>query len=230
MATVVAQCPSAMTSSKGLPQLRLWYLDHHFWRAECVRLCCFLGDVPLEDKRVGYNELYGSGMLTFGTFPALEVNGKSIAQTHAMAAFVGKLTGYYPSDPWLAAKVDEIFGGLTDATDLITGTMSIRSPNEKIRVRQQMCQQEGRLTMLLLGIENVLAQNGGNGLTAGDKLSVADLALWRAVNWMSCGTLDGISVNYISQCFPNLWKVHCNVEALPKVQEWKQKHPRHYHR
>jgi len=177
---------------------------------------------------VGYDELYGSGMLTFGTFPALEVDGKPIAQTHAMAAFVGKLSGFYPTDPWLQAKVDEIFGGLTDATDLITGTMSIRDPNQKVQARQQMCQQGGRLTMLLSGIENVLAQNGSNGLSAGDSLTVADFALWRAVNWISCGTLDGIETSYISQSFPNLWKLHCNVEQLPQVQAWKKQNPRHY--
>lgn len=224
----MAGAVTSETSRAAMPNLRLWYLDHHFWRAECVRLSCFIGGIPLEDKRVGYDELYGSGMLTFGTFPALEVNGRSIAQTHAMAAFVGKMTGHYPSDPWLAAKVDEIFGGLTDATDLITGTMGIRNPQQKIQTRQQMCSQEGRLTMLLSGVENVLAQNGGNGFTAGSSLTIADLALWRAVNWMSCGTLDGIPRDYISKSFPNLWKVHCNIEAQPKVQEWKRKNPHHY--
>jgi glutathione S-transferase len=211
-----------------MPNLRLWYLDHHFWRAECVRLCLFLGGVPFDDKRVGYDELYGSGMLTFGTFPSLEVNGRPIAQTHAMAAYAGKLTGMYPNDPWLAAKVDEIFGGLTDATELVTGTMGIRDPNQKIQTREQMCQRDGRLTMLLSGIESVIAQNGGNGYTAGDSITVADLALWRAVNWMSCGTLDGIRTDYISRHFPNLWNVHRQVEALPQVQEWKRRNPRHY--
>jgi glutathione S-transferase len=217
-------------SGTTVPNMKLWYLDHHFWRAECVRLCCFMGNLPLEDKRVGYDELYGSGMLTFGTFPALEVNGKSIAQTHAMAAFVGKLSGFYPTDLWLQAKVDEVFAGLTDATDLITGTMRIKDPNQKIQTRQQMCQKDGRLTMLLSGIESVLVQNGSNGLVAGNSLTVADLALWRAVDWMSCGTLDGIQRNYISQCFPNLWKVHSNLEQHQGVRAWKQQNPRHYRR
>jgi glutathione S-transferase len=218
----------AKLAKSSWPSLRLWYLDHHFWRAECVRLCLFMNNVPFEDRRVGYDELYGSGMLTFGTFPSLEVNGRAIAQTHAMAAYVGKLTGMYPSDPWLQAKVDEIFGGLTDATELITGTMSIRDPERKIQTRQQMCQRDGRLTMLLSGIESVLQQNGGNGLVAGDTITVADLALWRAVNWISCGTLDGIPTDYISRLFPNLWNCHCQLDRLPEVQEWKRRNPRHY--
>merc|ERR1719229_2125384 len=113
-------------SGSRFPHLRLWYLDHHFWRAECVRVCLFMHDVPFEDKRVGYDELYESGTLTFGTFPALEVDGRPIAQTHAIAVFAGKLAGLYPCDPWMQAKVDEIFAGLSDATNFITGTLSIR--------------------------------------------------------------------------------------------------------
>jgi glutathione S-transferase len=228
MASAYANGYANGATAQKMPQLRLWYLDHHFWRAECVRVCLFMSGVPFDDKRVGYDELYGSGMLTFGTFPALEVNGRPIAQTHAMAAYCGKLTGMYPQDPFLQAKVDEVFAALTDATDLITGTMRIRDPNQKIATRQQYIQQDGRLTMFLTGIESVLKENGGNGHVAGDSLTVADLALWRAVDWMSCGTLDGIPREYIAQCFPLLYKVHRQVDALPKVQEWKGRNPHHY--
>ena len=80
--------------------------------------------------------------------------------------------------------MDEVFGGLTDATDLITGTMRIRDPARKIATRQQLISDEGRLAMMLRGLESVLRQNGSNGLVAGDSLTVADLALWRAVDWM----------------------------------------------
>jgi len=222
--------PRGAGGGSQYPQLRLWYLDHHFWRAECVRICLYMNNVPFDDRRVGYDEMYDSGMLTFGTFPALEVDGKPIAQTHAMAAFCGKLTGMYPADMWLAAKVDEAFAALTDATDLVTGTMGIKDPQQKIRVRQQYCQSDGRLTMLLSGIESLLQQNGGNGVVAGSSLTVADLALWRAVDWLSCGTLDGIPRDYVSRSFPLLWNLHCQVDKVPKVQEWKMRNPRHYRR
>merc|ERR1719236_189364 len=144
MQSTMALSQQAGSAPKQFPALRLWYLDHNFWRAECVRLCLFMGDIPFEDKRVGYDELYGSGMLTFGTFPALEVNGRPIAQTHAMAAYCGKLTGFYPQDLWLQAKVDEAFAGLTDATDLITSTMGIRDPQQKLSTRQKMAQSDSR--------------------------------------------------------------------------------------
>merc|ERR1712056_143600 len=127
-----------------------------------------------------------------------------------------------------AAKVDEIFGGLTDATDLVTGTMGIRNPNQKIQARQQMCQESGRLTMLLNGLESLAVQNGCNGLMAGDQVTVADLAVWRAVDWLSCGTLDGIPRTYIANTFPNLANVNRKIDAMPGIQGWKMKQSHQY--
>merc|ERR1712217_171810 len=86
------------------------------------------------------------------------------------------------------------------------------------------------LTMLLSGLESLLVQNGSNGLFAGEAVTVADLAVWRAVDWMSNGTLDGIPRSYIPNTFPNLASLYQKVDALPEVQEWKQKNPRHYKR
>mmetsp|Transcript_100606 Transcript_100606/g.189739 ORF Transcript_100606/g.189739 Transcript_100606/m.189739 type:complete len:246 (-) Transcript_100606:87-824(-) len=212
------------------PKLTIWYLDHHFWRAECMRIPLFMRGIPFEDSRCGWEQMHASGMLHFGTCPALEVDGRSINQTHAAAAYVGKLTGMYPSDPWLAAKVDEVFAGLTDATELVTGTMGIRDPNRKIQVRQQLTAPDGRLTMFLTGIEGVLMQNGANGFVAGDTVTVADFALWRAVGWLSSGIIDGISPDYISVMFPTLWKLHCMIDTMPEVQSYKQRHPHHYRR
>jgi len=195
-----------------------------------MRLPLVIRGIPFTDTRVGWEQMHASGMLHFGTCPALEVDGKSINQTHAAAAYVGKLTGMYPSDPWLAAKVDEAFAGLTDATELVTGTMSIRDPNQKIRTRQQLVSQEGRLTQMLWGIENILLQNGGNGLTAGQAVTVADFALWRAVGWLTSGVIDGIPTDYIANVFPNLWKLHCKIDSMKEVQDYKQRYPRHYRR
>ena len=98
--------------------------------------------------------------------------------------------------------------------------------------RQALIAPDGRMTMLLNGIERLLKQNGASPVpfVAAQSLSVADLALWRAVGWLSCGVIDGIPSTYISTTFPLLWQLHCAVDEQPKVQAWKAKHPRHYAR
>ncbi|CAE7354245.1 GST1 [Symbiodinium sp. CCMP2456] len=230
------------------PQLKLIYLDHHYWRAECARLALFMAGVPFEDARMGYEGMYASGALTFGTFPALVVPGKGVLnQTQAIARYVGHLTGMYPSDPFLAAKCDEAIDGLTDVSDLVTDTMQElcgqgfkrrfatafeRDPKRKMAWRAALVAPDGRMTMLLNGLETLLKQNGARPVpyVAGSSLSVADLAIWRAVGWISSGVIDGIAPTYMQTTFPLLWALHCAVDQDPKVAEWKMRNPHHYKR
>mmetsp|Transcript_130149 Transcript_130149/g.278118 ORF Transcript_130149/g.278118 Transcript_130149/m.278118 type:complete len:253 (+) Transcript_130149:126-884(+) len=210
------------------PAIRLWAPNTSFWRPECVRMCLCFGRVPFEDRRVSYKELYSSGMVVFGTYPALEVNGRSINQTHAMAAFAGKLSGFYPSDPWQAAKVDEVFAALTDATFCITKTQDMKNMESKSRLRAEMMCPGGRLHCLLSGLQSLLVQNGRIGLFAGAAVTVADLAVWRAIIWLCSGIVVGVDPEHLARSFPELVRLYRRIEALPNVQEWKLKHPDFY--
>lgn len=180
---------------------------------------------------MGYDDMYNSGALTFGTFPALVVGGKGVInQTQAIARYVGHITGMCPADPFLACKVDEAIDGLTDVSDLVTATMRERDPQRKIQWRQALIAPDGRMTMLLHGLETILKQNGSTPIphVAGNALSVADLAVWRAVGWLSSGVIDGIPTTYIQTTFPLMWALHTAVDADPKVAEWKKRNPHHY--
>ena len=216
---------------RALPSLKLIYLDHHYWRAECVRVALFMSGVPFDDARMDYEGMYSSGTLTFGTFPSLVVGGKGVLnQTQAIARYVGHLTGMYPTDAFLSAKADEAIDGLTDVSDLITATMQERNPQRKIAWRQALVAPDGRLTMIVTGLERLIKQNASSGTTfvAGNQLSVADLALWRAVGWLSSGILDGIPTTFVAEASPLLWALHCTVDQEPGVVAWKKQHPRHY--
>jgi len=144
----------------------------------------------------------------------------------------GHLTGLYPSDPFLSAKCDEAIDGLTDCSELITATMQCKNPQQKVQWRQSLIASDGRLTMLLSGIEALLQQNGASPVpyVAGNSLSVADLALWRAVGWLSSGVLDGIPPTYVQKCYPLLYALHSAIDKMPKVAEWKSQHPHQYRR
>eukprot|EP00415_Alexandrium_ostenfeldii_P000817 UN0817 len=209
------------------PKLTLWCLDCINWRVECVRLCLFSAGVPFDDRRVTYTELHHSGRLRFGTFPVLEVNGRIIAQAHAIATYVGKLTGFFPSDPWLAAKVDEVLGGLADATDLLANTIQEMDLERKICWRQSLISDDGRLTVMLSGLEGILDDNRQAGLSAGNDVSIADFAIWSAVGWIS-SSLEGIPQDYVPRGFPHLWNLHKQMDTLACVKEWKERHPQHY--
>lgn len=228
--SAVPTTTEAFNAKPEQPKLKLVYLDHHYWRAECVRLACHIAGVPLHDARMSYDEMYSSGALTFGTFPALVVEGKGVInQTQAIARYIGSLSGLYPADPFSSAKADEAIDALTDISELVTATMQERDSQRKIQWRQSLIASNGRMTMLLSGLESLLAQNAKHAPhCAGASLSVSDLALWRAMGWLSSGVIDGIPPTYIASSFPRLWQLHQAVDALPKVAEWKQAHANHY--
>lgn len=215
-------------ASKRPSSIKLYYGDIYFWRAECVRLGLFLGDVPFEDVRDRkLDDLKAAGKLAFGAVPVLEVDGKMLSQTQAIAVYAARLSGIHPEDPWLAAKVDECLGGCTDVTATIGSTF--RLPNkDKVAAREALIEEGGRLRMHLGGLDKLCVENGNCGHAVGESITVADLAIWRLVGWLSSGALDGIPKDFVRETFPALSKLVSNVDSNPKVQEWKAKHSKFY--
>jgi len=191
-------------------------------------MCLTFGKIPFEDKRVSYEELYGAGVLTFGTYPALEVNGRPINQTQAMARYAGHVSGFYPADPWLGAKVDEMIDALTDATFCITKTQDIRNMEVKAQVRAEMMRPGGKLNNILIGLNSLLVQNGRIGLCAGNAVSVGDFAAWRFINWLCSGIVIGVDPDMFDKCFPELVRLYCRIDEMPWVQDWKRRYPEFY--
>lgn len=223
--------PSTSVAAMASPppaSIKVYYYDFAFWRAECVRMGLFMGGVPFEDVRdVKPAEMKASGKLTFGALPIMDVDGKTLSQTQAMAVYAAKVAGIQPDDPWDAAKVDECISGCTDVTDTIAKTFRL-SDEEKVKAREELCAEGGRLRMHLGGLEKICSENGDCGYAVGDSISVADLAIWRLVGWMASGKLDGIPKDYVETTFPSLSKLVASVDSNEKVQEWKSKFPNHY--
>ena len=107
-------------------KLTIIYPDVPFWRAEMSRLALFIGGIEFEDLRPSREEIAKmrtEGIFPFGQFPVLQVDGKTIAQTGAIARYCGKLSGLYPTDNYFyAAKVDEVIDLATDITAKIRPT------------------------------------------------------------------------------------------------------------
>lgn len=200
----------------------------HFWRAEVVRLAFYLGDVPFEDIRDQKRaDLIASGKLTFGAVPVLEADGKILSQTQAMAVYAAKIAGLQPEDAWDAAKVDECINGCTDVTSTIGATFRL-ADEEKATARAKLIEPDGRLTLHLGGLEKICSENGACGYAVGESLTVADLAIWRLVGWLSSGVIDGIPKEWVTATFPAVTKLVDAVDAHPKVGEWKAIHSKLY--
>jgi len=226
--TALAGSAAFSTSAPAPKNIKLYYFDFAFWRAETIRLALFVGGVPFDDVRDVKNaELKEQGKLTFGSVPVLEVDGRILSQTQAMASYAGKLAGMHPDDPWLEAKVDECINGCTDVTMTVGGTFRLPE-EEKMAARAAMVQPDGRLLVQLGGLEKICKENGSNGYAVGDSITVADLAICGVAKWLSSGVLDGIPADIVQTKFPAIAKVKSTVLSHPKVQEWAAAHPKDY--
>ena len=150
-----------------------------------------------------------------------------LSQTQAIAVYCAKLAGLQPEDPWDAAKVDECLNGCTDVTGTVGQTFRLPD-TEKLEARAKLIAPNGRLTLHLGGLEKICQENGACGHTVGSTLTVADIAIWRLVGWLSNGVIDGIPKDYVASNFPALSAVVTTVNAHPKVVEWMAMHPKGY--
>ena len=81
----------------------------------------------------------------------------------------------------------------------------------------------GRLHLHLNGVNSDVCQDGSEfacGKECG--LTVADLAVWRLVGWLSGGIIDHIPSEFVFG-FPNLKNIYDNVEANEKTVLYKEK-------
>lgn len=209
-------------------QLRLIYFDFPFWRAEASRIALHIGGIPFEDVRPDrgtFRSLKQSGELPFGQLPVLEVDGVAIAQSVAIARFCGTLSGLYPTDPVAAAKVDEWMETANEITGLFAPSMRERDPSARAALRQEL----GDKTLPhWFGLLEKRAQlNGSSPFLVGEQLTVADLVIWRLLEWLCSGMLDGIPTTLLRP-FPKLSAHQDFVSKHPGVQSWNQKQALHH--
>merc|ERR1711884_1019773 len=140
MGTQFFEGEATSISKMSKAKLVLHYFDFPFWRAEVSRLALHLGKVEFEDKKIkSLDEFKASGIAPLGQAPILEVDGKVVAQTGAIARYCGKASGFYPKDDdFAAAKIDEIIDTATDITNLIGTTMRMADEKEKLEARAKL--------------------------------------------------------------------------------------------
>ena len=124
--------------------LKLYYFNIPFWRAEVSRISLHLAGIPFEDIRISGHEfmaMKSEGQLPFGQVPIMDVDETRIAQTGAIARFCGKLAGLYPIDDALkAAQIDQFIDAATEITELFRPTMFIKDEKAKLLARQKIAE------------------------------------------------------------------------------------------
>jgi glutathione S-transferase len=207
-------------------KISLIYFDFPFWRAEIARISLFIGNIEFEDVRITSDEFQrvkSDGQLDngikipFNQLPCLIIDKVSIAQTAGIARFCGKLSNLYPQNNNLeAAIIDQYIDIATDLTVLVSST--------KVEDRKNLVIGElsRKLSILNKSIEL------SNNYLVGSNISIADIAIWRLMGWLTSGNLDGIPLDLLKQ-HENISKICLLVDKHPKVNEWiKKTYPKNY--
>lgn len=207
--------------------IKIYYSHTPFWRAEVLRVSLFIKDIPFEDTRVSREEfvhLIKTGFLPngkrapFHQLPVIEVDGKIIGQTGAIARYCGKISNLYSDDILQAAKIDQVIDAATDITNLVSPTIREKDQNKKMEDRKVLVNK--LLPRWFRYLENLLSEDNSTWFV--EKMSIADIAIWRLLGWLTSGIIDGIPTSVVDD-FPKLKNVHHQVHSHPKVQEWMMK-------
>ena len=207
--------------------IKIYYSHTPFWRAEVLRVSLFIKDIPFEDIRVSREEfvhLIKTGFLPngkkapFHQLPVIEAEGKIIGQTGAIARYCGKASNLYAEDNLKAAKIDQIIDAATDITNLVSPTIREKDLDKKMDDRKLLVNK--LLPRWFRYLENLLSEDESTWFV--EKMSIADVAIWRLLGWLTSGIIDGIPTSIIDD-FPKLKNIHHQVHTHPKVQEWMLK-------
>ena len=207
--------------------IKIYYSHLPFWRAEVLRVSLFIKEIPFEDVRVSREEfihLIKTGFLPngkrspFHQLPVIEVEDKIIGQTGAIARYCGKVSNLYSDDKLKAAKIDQIIDAATDITNVVSPT--IREKDQKKKMEDRKVLVNKLLPRWFRYLENLLSEDDSTWFV--EKMTIADIAIWRLLGWLTSGIIDGIPTSVVDD-FPKLKNIHHQVHTYPKVQEWMLK-------
>ena len=207
--------------------IKIYYSHKPFWRAEVLRVSLYLSNVPFEDVRITREEfinLIKTGFLPngkkvpFHQLPVIEVNNEIIGQTGAIARYCGKISNLYSSNDISAAKIDQIIDAATDITNLVSPTIREKDEVKKMEDRKVLVNK--LLPRWFRYLENLLSENDSTWFV--EKMTIADIAMWRLLGWLTSGIIDGIPTSVVDD-FPKLKNVYLQVHTHPKIQEWMMK-------
>ena len=208
--------------------IKIYYSHTPFWRAEVLRVSLFISNIPFEDVRISREEfismiktgyLPNGKKVPFHQLPVIEVDGEIIGQTGAIARYCGKISNLYSNDNINAAKIDQIIDAATDITNLVSPT--IREKDEQKKVEDRLLLKNKLLPRWFRYLENILSENTSDWFVE-NKMTIADIAMWRLLGWLISGIIDGIPTTIVDS-YPKLKNIHTNVHHHPKVQEWMLK-------
>jgi glutathione S-transferase len=201
------------------PKITLTYFDIAASRGEECRLALHAAGVAFHDNRIAREQwLELKPKTPFGSLPTLEIEGRgTLAQSNAILTFIGRSHDLHPRDNWEAARHEALMCAVEDLRAQVVPTMRMTDEDAKKAAREALARD-----YLPTWGERIERQLGAGPFVAGDRLHVADIKLYMAVQWFRKGVLDHIPADI----FAPYTKLNALVDAVgrhERVVDWYAK-------
>lgn len=184
--------------------------------AEPIRWILAQSGLEWEDKRLSreeFDELKPT--LPNGQVPVLEIDGYPLPQSQAIALYVGRIGGLYPTDYLEAAKCEAILGSIGDILINLRPVVF-----EKDEVRKTEFQAEFLDKFLSPWLDNMEKKLGQTeGLYFLDKMTVADISMANTMRLFKAGDYVAVPPSVFDTC-PKLMALTESIMAEPKIAEF----------
>jgi len=202
-----------------MPSYKLTYFNAR-GRAENIRMLFALAGQEFQDVRMGTDgEKWEDVKKNFplAALPVLEIDGKQLNQSKAIASYLARELGFYGANSWETAKVDEISGTVEDLwLPYLEAMFSKDDKAQKDATMKKLF--EEKAPILLKFLEDQLCKNNeGQGFFVGNKISLADLNFHTSVETLEASSMLGL------EKYPKLTALKARIEAHDKLAPYLAK-------
>lgn len=200
-----------------MPNLKLTYFDFDYGRAEPARLALTMAGIPFEDDRISHEEWpKRKSDMPFQVIPVLYVDGAPVSQSNTINRYVGRLSGFYPADPWQAALCDEAMDAVEDVMTQIVVAIKLSEEGRKAKLKDLA---SDMFPLYLTRLGKRLNASGGLYF-ADNRLTVADLKVCDLVLALKAGQLEHVPPDLPGRNAPNLLAHADRVQSDPRIKAY----------
>nr|CAD7197726.1 unnamed protein product [Timema douglasi] len=154
--------------------------------------------------------------LPFGVLPVLEVDGKVVGQSVAIARYLAKEFGLAGKDAWESLQCDMLVDTLSDLRQVLSAFRSEPDPVKKEEKKHILIKET--IPYYLKKFENVLNEN--NGFFVGGAVTWTDL-----VFAVSLEGFEAIFGKEALDSYPTLKSFKERIFNFPNIRAWIEKRP-----
>ena len=193
---------------------KISYFDFPGGRGEDCRLALHIAGVDFEDDRIkgpAWGEMKAGTPM--GKLPVLTIDGRQVAQSNAILAYLGREHGLHPADAFEAARHESVMMYVEDFRAQIAQDTSADDEDDKREKRIAFA--DGYMNDWAERVERQIA----GPFFAGDDINVVDLKISGLIGWFKRGGVDHIGADYFDR-FPKLTALYDAVHSHERVADW----------